>query len=437
MSKTSGRTAFINARLIDPASKLDQKATLIVEDGLIADFGPNVKAPPDARVIDAEGACLSPGLVDMHVQTGEPGHEHKENFLTLGETAAAGGVTSLACLPNTDPMADNVASLAYIERRARKTKSVKCFPYAALTVHGEGKEMTEMGLLAEAGAIGFTDGANALSNLKLFRRILGYARSFDLLVLQPAVHPNLAEGAQMNSGEAATRLGLAGLAAEAEPIQVMTDIRMAEASGAHLHIGPISMAESAELIRTAKKRGVKITCSTCPQYFTLTENDVGEYRTFAKMMPPLRSDENRKAIAEALADGTIDAISSNHTPEDVDCKRVPFAQAAFGMVGLETLLPLSLSLVHEGKMKLPELLAKLTCNPANILRLKAGRIEKGAAADLVLFDPDRPWKIVADKLRSKSKNSPYDSFPVMGRVKRTYVDGRDVFTDPPPQAKAA
>jgi dihydroorotase len=422
------RTFFANARLIDPATKLDKKGGLLVENGLIADFGPNAKAPEGAEIIDVAGACLAPGLVDMRVLTGEPGNEHKENFTTLGETASAGGVTSIACLPNTDPMLDNVAGVAYIERRSRKTKSVKCFPYAALTVAGEGKEMTEMGLLAEAGVVGFTDGLHAVSNLKLFRRVLSYARSFDLLVLQPAMHPGLSEGAQMNGGEVATKLGLAGLAAEAEPLQVMIDLRMAEASGARMHIGPISTDESAELIRTAKKRGVNITCSTCPQYFTLTENDVGEYRTFTKMMPPLRSDDDRKAIAEAVADGTIDVICSNHMPEDVDGKRLPFAQAAYGMVGLETLLSLSLTLVHEGKMKLPELLAKLTCGPADILRLKAGRIEKGAAADLVIFDTDAPWKIVADDLRSKSKNSPYDGFPVMGRVKQTLVDGRTVFT---------
>ncbi|MBI3419426.1 MAG: dihydroorotase [Proteobacteria bacterium] len=427
MSKNTGRTAYINARLIDPASKLDVKGTLLVEDGLITDLGPNVKPPEGAQVVDVRGACLAPGLVDMQVNTGEPGNEHKENFISLGEAAAAGGVTSVGCLPNTDPLIDNVASVSYIERRARQTKSVKCFPYAALTVGGECKEMTEMGLLAEAGAIGFTNGTRAVSNLKLLRRLLSYARSFDLLVLQPAMHPDLSEGAQMNGGALATHLGLAGLAPEAEPVQVMTDLRMAEASGARLHIGPISMAESADLIRKAKARGLKVTCSTCPQYFTLTENDVGDYRTFTKMMPPLRDDANRRAIAEAVADGTI------HAPEDVDGKRLPFPQAAFGIVGLETLLPLSLTLVHEGKMKLPDLLARLTSGPADILRLKAGRLAKGAAADLVIFDTDAPWKILADKLRSKSKNTPYDGFPVMGRVKQTVVDGRSVFTD---QAKA-
>jgi dihydroorotase len=428
-------TAYINARLLDPATKLDKKGALLVENGQISDFGPDVKAPSGAQIVDVKGACLAPGLVDMHVLTGEPGNEHKENFVTLGEAASAGGVTSVACMPNTDPMVDNVASVAYIERRARKTKSVKCFPYAAATVQGAGKEMTEMGLLAEAGAIGFTD-PTAVSNLKLFRRILSYAKSFDFLVLQPAIHPGLSDGAQMNSGEMATRLGLSGLSAEAEPLQVMIDLRLAEAAGARLHIGPISMAESVELIRAAKKKGVKVTCSTCPHYFTLTENDVGDYRTFTKMMPPLRTDENRKAIAEAVADGTIDAIASNHMPEDVDGKRVPFAQAAYGAVGLETLLPLSLSLVHDKKMTLVDLLAKLTTGPADILRLKAGRLAKGAPADLVVFDAEAPWKIAADQLRSKSKNTPYDGFPVQGRVKHTVVDGRPVFTDQP-ETKAA
>jgi dihydroorotase len=428
------KTAYINAHIIDPANKLDTKGAVLIENGKILDIGASVKTD-GAEIIDVKGAVIAPGLVDMHVTVGEPGFEHKENFVTLGEAASAGGVTSVATMPTTDPMIDNVAGVTYIDRRARQTKSVKCFPYAALTVGGEGKEMTEMGLLSEAGAIGFTDG-KAVSNLKLFRRMLAYAKSFDLLVLSPAMHPGLSEGAQMNGGETATKLGLAGLSPEAEPLQVMMDLRMAEAVGARIHIGPISMGESVELIRSAKKRGIKVTCSTCPQYFTLTENDIGDYRTFTKMMPPLRTDDDRKAIAAAVADGTIDAIGSNHQPEDVDGKRQTFAQAAYGMVGLETLLPLSLSLVHDNKMKLSDLIARLTFAPANILKLKTGTLAKGSAADLVIFDAEQPWKVNNDDLRSKSKNSAYDGFPVQGRVLRTVVDGRAVFVFEKP-AKAA
>ncbi len=427
---------FTNARLLDPAQKLDTKGNLLVQNGQIAEIGANVTAPAGTQTIDLQGACLAPGLVDMRVHTGEPGAEHKETFLSLSEAAAAGGVTSIAAMPTTEPVIDTVPGVAYIDRRARKAKGVKTYPLAALTVGCAGKEMTEMGLLAEAGAIGFTDGQHAVDNLRLLRRIMMYARSFDLLVLQPAVHPAFSEGAQMNSGEIATRLGLSGLAGEAEPLQVMIDLRLAEATGVRLHIGPISMKESVELIRNAKARGVNVTCSTSPHYFTLTEQDVGDYRTFTKVMPPLRTEENRKAIADAVADGTVDVICSNHCPQDVDNKRLPYVQAAPGIIGIETLLSLSLRLVHEDKMSLLDLVSRLTLQPANVLRIPAGKLVKGAAADLVAFDPDRPGKIVNEALRSKSKNSPYDGFPVMGQVVTTMLDGRIVYSNDS-QAKAA
>lgn len=423
------RTAYINARLLDPATKMDVKGGLLCENGKILELGPSLKdkAPDGARVVDVGGACLAPGLVDMRVHTGEPGNEHKETFHTLGEAAAAGGVTAIAAMPNTTPMIYDVAGVAYIDRRARQTKSVKTYPYAALTVNGEGREMTEMGLLAEAGAVGFTDGLHAVADAKLMRRIMSYARTFDLLVLQPAIHPRLSEGAMMNSGETATRLGLAGLPAEAEPLQVMIDLRLAEATGARVMLGPISMGESADLIRVAKARGVKVTASTCPHYFTLTENDVGDYRTFTKVMPPLRSETDRKAIAAAVADGTIDVICSNHCPQDVDSKRLPFAQAAFGIVGLETLLTLSLRLMDTNKMNLLDVLSRITSNPANILRLPVGKLEKGGAADFCVFDAGQPWVVENDNLHTKSKNSPYEGMPVTGRVLHTVLDGRHVF----------
>ncbi|MDX1922949.1 MAG: dihydroorotase [Alphaproteobacteria bacterium] len=423
------KTAYINARLLDPATKLDTKGGVIVENGKIADIGAHIgpKLAADVKVIDVAGACLAPGLVDMLVHTGEPGNEHKETFTTLGEAAAAGGVTAIATMPDTDPIIDNVAGVAYIDRRARQTKSVKHFPYAAMTVQCQGKEMTELGLLAEAGAVGFTDGLNPLGDVKLLRRIMSYSRSFDLLLLQLPLHPRLAEGGLMNSGEMSTRLGLSGISAEAEALQVMIDLRLAKATGARLHIGPVSMSESVQLIRAAKGQGVRVTCSTSPQYFTLTENDVGDYRTFTKIMPPLRDEENRKAIAEAVADGSIDIIASNHRPQDVDSKRLPYAQAAPGIVGLETLLALSLKLHHENKMSLLDVLATMTYKPAELLRLPIGRLAKGSAADFVIFDADEPWRINNDNLHSKSKNSPYDTLPVQGRVKHTILDGRHVY----------
>jgi dihydroorotase len=433
VTQSNERTAYINARLLDPTTKLDAKGGVLVENGKIVDIGAGVSAQSakDAKIIDLKGACLAPGLVDMHVHTGEPGAEHKETFITLGETAAAGGVTAIASMPNTDPIIDNVAGIAYIDRHARKSKSVKSFPYAALTRQCAGKEMTEIGLLAEAGAIGFTDGVRALEDIKLLRRIMSYARSFDVLILQPAIHPHLADGTLMHSGETATRLGLAGLAPEAEALQVMLDLRLAEATGARIHIGPISMAESVQRIAAAKAQGVRVTCSTAPHYFSLTEKDVGDYRTFTKVMPPLRDEANRLAIAEGVANGTIDAIASNHMPQDVDAKRVPFPQAAFGMVGLETLLPLSLQLYHQKKMGLLDVLACLTSKPADILRLPLARLAKGVAADFVVFDPDEAWDIHNEKLHSKSKNAPYEDYPVKGRVKLTVLDGRPVYNEKP------
>ncbi len=429
MTITGTKTAYINARLLDPAAKLDAKGGVIVENGKIADVGANVgtSLASDIKVIDVGGACLAPGLVDMLVHTGEPGNEHKETFTTLGEAAAAGGVTAIATMPDTDPIIDNVAGVAYIDRRARQTKSVKHFPYAAMTVQCQGKEMTELGLLAEAGAVGFTDGLNTLGDAKLLRRIMSYSRSFDLLLLQLPLHPRLAEGGLMNGGEMSTRLGLSGISSEAEALQVMIDLRLAQATGARLHIGPVTTAESVQLIKDAKAKGVNVTCSTCPHYFTLTENDVGDYRTFAKVLPPLRDEANRKAIADAVADGTIDVIASKHHPQDVDSKRLPFAQAAPGIVGLETLLALSLKLHHENKVSLLNVLAALTSKPADVLRLPVGRLSKGSAADMVIFDAGEPWRISNDKLHSKSKNSPYETLPVQGRVKHTILDGRHVY----------
>ncbi len=427
---TIGKNAYVNARLLDPATKLDAKGGVVVENGKIADIGAHItkaSVGSDIEVIDVAGACLAPGLVDMLVHTGEPGNEHKETFVTLGETAAAGGVTAIATMPDTDPIIDNVAGVAYIDRRARQTKSVKHFPYAAMTVQCQGQEMTELGLLSEAGAVGFTDGLQAVGDAKLLRRIMSYSRSFDLLLLQPPLHPRLSEGGLMNSGEMSTRLGLSGISAEAEALQVMIDLRLAQATGARLHIGPISLGESVQLIKEAKAKGVRVTCSTSPHYFTLTENDVGDYRTFTKVLPPLRDEANRKAIADAVADGSIDIIASNHHPQDVDAKRLPFAQAAPGIVGLETLLPLSLKLHHENKVSLLDVLATLTCKPADVLRLPVGRLTKGGAADIVIFDVGEPWRISNDELHSKSKNSPYETLPVQGRVKHTILDGRHVY----------
>jgi dihydroorotase len=423
------RTAYVNARLLDPASGLDAPGALLAEDGKITDFGPDLfkeGLPEGVQKVDCGGACLAPGLVDMRVQIREPGEEHKETMDSAGRAAAAGGVTSMVALPNTDPVIDDVAGVEFIARRAREVKRVKVYTYAAVTRNLEGRELTEMGLLAENGAVAFTDGLKAVENAQVMRRALAYARTFGLLIVQHPEEPALAGGA-MNGGELATRLGLPGIPKLAEVMMIERDLRLVEMTGGRYHVAHVSTAESVEAVRRAKARGLDVTCDTAPHYFALNEIAVGDYRTFAKVSPPLRSEDDRLAILAGVADGTIDAVASDHSPHDVESKRLPFANAEPGIVGLETLLPLSLQLYHGEKIGLLDLLARLSQRPAEILGLKAGRLAKGWPADLLIFHPDRSWKIEPDNFASKSKNSPFEGLPVQGRVRRTVVDGRALF----------
>jgi dihydroorotase len=423
------RTVYLNARLLDPASGLDAPGALLAEDGRIADVGPHLfkdGVPEGVQRVDCGGACLAPGLVDMRVQIREPGEEHKETMDSAGRAAAAGGVTSMVGLPNTDPVIDDVAGVEFVARRAREVKRVKVYTYAAVTRNLEGREITEMGLLAESGAVAFTDGVKAVENAQVMRRALAYARTFGLLIVQHPEEPSLAGGA-MNGGELATRLGLPGIPKLAEVMMIERDLRLVEMTGGRYHVAHVSTAESVEAIRRAKARGLDVTCDTAPHYFALNEIAVGDYRTFAKVSPPLRSEDDRQAILEGVVDGTIDAVASDHSPHDVESKRLPFAIAEPGIVGLETLLPLSLQMVHAGKVGLLDLLARLTVRPAEILGLNAGRLAKGAPADLLVFHPERAWKIEPDRFASKSKNSPFEGLPVQGRVRRTVVDGRALF----------
>lgn len=427
------RTAYLNARLLDPATGLDAPGALLVEGETILDLGPGLfrdGAPEGVEAVDLGGLCLAPGLVDIRVSVGEPGEEHKETILTAGRAAAAGGVTSVACLPDTAPVIDDVAGVEFIARRAREAKLVKVYAYAAATRSLQGRELTEMGLLAEAGAVAFTDATRAIADAQVMRRALSYASAFGLLVVQHPEEPSLAAGGQMNAGEVATRLGLAGIPREAEVIVIERDLRLLELTGGRYHVAHVSTGAAVEAIRRAKRRGLRVTCDTAPHYFALTEVDVGEYRTFAKVSPPLRGEMDRRAIVEGLADGTIDAIASDHRPQDQDSKRVPFASAEAGIIGLETLLPLTLELVHNGRLGLLDALGAVTCRPAAILGLEAGRLGRGAKADLVAFDLDAPWRIDEAAFRSKAKNSPFGGRPVMGRAVRTVVDGRTVFEAP-------
>ncbi|WP_119679004.1 dihydroorotase [Indioceanicola profundi] len=426
----TNRTAYTNARLLDPATGLDAIGGLLVEGTKIADFGPALfrdGVPEGVERIDCGGACLAPGLVDLRADVGEPGFEHNETLLTASRSAAAGGITALACLPNTDPVLDDVAGLEFIARRAREVKLVKIFAYASVTRETAGREIAEMGLLAEAGAVGFTDGTSPVTDAGVMRRALSYAKTWGRTIFQHPAEPSLAAGGAMNAGEVATRLGLKGISPMAEIIMLERDLRLVEMTGGRYHAANISTAESVDVIRRAKRKGLKVTCDTAPPYFSLTEVDVGDYRTFFKLSPPLRGEMDRRAIIDGLADGTIDAIASDHAPRDQDVKRVPFGQAAFGSVGFETLLPLVLELVHKEHLSLLGALDTVTRRPADILGLKGmGRLAKGGAADLVLFDAERPWKVEAEKLASKSKNSCFDRRPVQGMVLRTVVDGRTV-----------
>lgn len=420
------RRAFVNARLLDPATGRDERGDLLVDGYMIADVGARVfpdGVPSTIETIDCRGFCLAPGLIDIRVFTGEPGAEHKETLATASEAAAAGGVTTIVVMPETDPVIDDVALVEFIARRAREAAKVNVYPTAAITKGLKGEGMTEIGLLKLAGAVAITDGSFAVASAQVMRRTLSYASSFDMLVMQNAIEPTLALGGHLNEGEVATRLGLAGIPTEAETIMVERDIRLVELTGARYHVVSISTAAAIDAIRRAKARGLPVTCAAAPYHFALNENAVGNYRTFAKTSPPLRTEEDRLAVVEGLREGTIDIIASSHNPQDQDSKRLPFAQADAGVIGLETLLPVSLELFHNEGMPLLDVLRKLTIAPASLLGLRAGALKPGLPADLVIFDPHQPWIVDAEKFLSKSKNTAFEDRAVKGRAAVTVVAG--------------
>jgi dihydroorotase len=423
------RLVFRHARLLDPETGLDAAGDLLIEDDRIAAVGGDLTATAlDGDIVDADGLCLTPGFVDMRVQLREPGAEHMESIETASRAAAAGGITTMVALPNTDPPVDDVSVVEFLARRAREVKLAKIHTYAAATKATAGRDLTEMGLLAANGAVGFTDGVKAVADALVMRRVLAYARTFDLLVLQHPEEPSLARAGEVSEGEVATRLGLPAITPAAELIMIERDLRLVEITGTRYHVAHISTEAGIEAVRRAKAQGLPVTCDTAPPYFALNETAIGDYRTFAKLSPPLRSERDRRSVVEGLRDGTIDAIASEHSPWDQDSKRLPFSSAAYGIVGLETLLPLSLELYHNGHLGLIDLVRRLTSNPARILRLPVGGLAPGAPADLVLFDPDLSWQICTDDFRSKSKNAPFDGRPVRGKVRRTIVDGRAIFS---------
>ncbi|HIM42150.1 MAG TPA: dihydroorotase [Rhodospirillales bacterium] len=419
---SQGQVAYVNARLLDPAAGLDTAGGVLTDGEAITDVGPGVtkkKAPKGARIVDCHGKCLSPGLVDIRVELGD--------LAATVEAAVSGGVTSMVCLPTPELVIDDMSEVEFVARRARKLGLAKVYPYGAVTKGLEGKELAEMGLLAEAGAVAFTDGERAVADAQTMRRAMSYASTFGLMIVQHPEEPSLAADGVMNAGETATRLGLFGIPKEAEVIMVERDLRLASLTGGRLHIAHVSTAETVDTLRRAKADGLNVTCDTAPPYFALNETAIGDYRTFAKLSPPLRAEQDRQAVVEGLADGTIDAIASDHTPRDEESKRLPFAQAAPGGIGLNTLLAVSLELYHNGHLSLLEVLKLVTSAPAGLMGLPAGSLKEGAPADLVLFDPDEGWKVDADKLVGKAQNSPFDGRPVQGRVLRTVIDGRPVF----------
>src|SRR3984957_268653 len=424
------RRLFRGARLIDPESGRDTVGDVIVVGDRIAAIGANISAEglgADVEVVELDGLCLAPGLVDMRVQLREPGGEHIESIESGSQAAAAGGVTTMIALPNTEPPVDDVSVVEFLARRAREVRLAKIHTYAAATKRMEGKELTEIGLLAANGVVGFTDGVKAIANALVMRRVLAYARTFDQLIVQHPEEPSLAGAGEVTEGEVATRLGLAGITPAAEVIMVERDLRLVAITGARYHVAHVSTEAAIEAIRGAKAAGLPVTCDTAPPYFALNETAIGDYRTFAKLSPPLRGESDRRAVIAGLADGTIDAIASDHSPWDQDSKRLPFSSASYGIVGLETLLPLSLELYHNRRLPLIDVRRRLTIAPARILGLGVGRLAAGAPADFVVFDPHAKFRIETDRFRSKSKNAPFDGRPVQGRVELTVVDGRTIF----------
>lgn len=414
-----------NARLIDPASGRDEFGALRIANGLIDDvaWGAFPGGSADAEVVDCGGAVVAPGLVDMRAFAGEPGAEHRETFKTLSEAAAAGGVTTVATMPDTSPVVDDPALVDYVLRRARDTASVRIHPTAALTKGLRGEEMTEFGLLGEAGAVAFTDGTHCVGNPRVMRRALLYARDSDALLINHCEDADLVGDGVMNEGEFATRLGMHGIPREAETIPLERDMRLVRLTRARYHAALISCADSVEIVSQAKRAGLGVTCGVSINSLTLNENDIGEYRTFFKLSPPLRHEDDRQAVIAALAEGVIDVIVSDHNPHDVETKRLPFAEAANGAVGIETMLSAALRLYHAEAIELPALLRAMSTRPAEILRLPGGRLEKGAAADVIVFDPEMPYLLDKAALRSRSKNTPFEDARLEGRVLRTYVGG--------------
>jgi dihydroorotase len=419
-----------NARIVDPSRDLDFPGDILIADGIVRDAKRGIGAagvPEGTEVIDCRGKIVAPGLIDMRAFVGEPGAEHRETIASASQAAAAGGVTSIICQPDTSPAIDDPTMVDFVQRRARDTGVVHVHPMAALTKGLAGEEMTEIGLLKAAGAVAFTDGAKSVTNAQVMRRALVYARDFDALIVHHTEDPDLVGEGVMNEGEFAARLGLLGVPKAAETIMLERDMRLVALTQGRYHAASVTCTESLDVLRRAKDDGLAVTASASINHLTLNEIDIGPYRTFFKMAPPLRAEPDRKALVEALAAGLIDVVMSDHNPQDVEVKRLPFAEAAPGAIGIETMLPAALRLVHNGEIKLLTLLKAMSTRPAELLGLPGGTLRPGAPADLVVMDPDVPWLLDRDELKSKCRNTPFDEARLQGRAVRTVVAGRTVF----------
>ena len=419
-----------NARIVDPSRDFDMVGDLLIADGVIREAKKGIGAagvPEGTDVIDCRGKLIAPGLIDMRAFVGEPGAGYRETFASASQAAAAGGVTTIVCQPNTSPVIDDPATVDFVLRRARDTAIVHVHPMAALTKDLEGKEMTEIGLLKAAGAVAFTDGDKSVTNAQVMRRALEYAGDFDALIVHHTEDPDLIGDGVMNEGEFGARLGLVGIPKAAETIMLERDIRLVALSGGRYHAASITCGESLEVLRRAKDAGLNVTASCSINHITLNETDIGPYRTFLKLSPPLRAEEDRKLLVNALASGLVDMVMSDHNPQDVEVKRLPFAEAAPGAIGLETMLVAGLRLMHAGDIDLVTLLRAMSTRPAELLGLPGGTLKSGAIADVIVVDLETPWVLDPGELKSKCKNTPFDEARMTGRVVRTIVAGRTVY----------
>jgi dihydroorotase len=419
-----------NARIVDPSRDLDLAGDLLIADGLVREAKRGIGAagvPEGTEVIDCRGRIVAPGLIDMRAFIGEPGAGHRETLASASQAAAAGGVTTIVCQPDTTPVIDDPAIVDFVLRRARDTAIVHVHPMAALTKGLQGQEMTEIGLLKASGAVAFTDGEKSVVNAQVMRRVLTYAGDFDALIVHHTEDPNLVGDGVMNEGEFAARLGLMGVPKAAETVMLERDMRLLALAGGRYHAASLTCVEALDVLRRAKETGLAVTASASINHLTLNELDVGPYRTFLKLAPPLRAEEDRAALAAAVASGLIDVIMSDHNPQDVEVKRLPFEEAAPGAIGIETMLSAGLRLMHRGELPLMTLLKAMSTRPAELLELPGGTLKSGARADVIVIDPDVPWVLDPAELKSKCKNTPFDEAKMQGRVVRTIVAGRTVY----------